>query len=118
MAAGIASTVTVVAPFMVLVVIAAAVIVRARRQPAGGWHRTQGTVLSSTVQMGAAGPSPGEAPLVLYAYQVNGTVFRGHRVRTKRGPCNASSVIARYPAGASVVVYYDPTDPANSALEL
>ena len=81
------------------------------------WPYTRGTVLSATVQMSHTDRARRESPLVLYAYQVDGHMFQGHRVRAS-GPCtNASEVIARYPAGASVVVYYDPTDPANSALE-
>jgi hypothetical protein len=77
-----------------------------------------GTVLSATVQVGTAGSPRSELPLVFYAYQVNGEVFQGHRVRRANGVCNASTTIARYPAGSSVVVWYDPTDPGNSALEL
>lgn len=81
------------------------------------WPNTRGTVLSATVQMSHTSRARHESPLVLYAYQVDGRMFQGHRVRAN-GPCaNASEVIARYPAGASVVVYYDPADPANSALE-
>jgi hypothetical protein len=113
-----ASTITLVTPFVVVAVVGAALFTRARRPSVPEWSRTKGTVLSATLQVGAGGPSPSESPLVFYAYQVNGEVFRGQRVRLQQRPGNASSVIARYPAGASVVVYYDPSDPANSALEL
>ena len=90
------------------------------------WPQTMGTVLSATVQVARRGSIRQEAPLVLYAYQVDGQVFQGHRVRATGNPgrarladadSSASSTVARYPSGAPVVVYYDPTNPANSALE-
>jgi len=92
---------------------------RAHRGPArtARWPHTMGTVLSSTVQVGG-GSTRVEHPLVFYAYQVDGQVFQGKRVRAAGRTHDASSTIARYPAGASVIVYYDPTDPSNSALEL
>jgi hypothetical protein len=96
------------------------------RSLAGGWPHTMGTVLSATVQVAQRGDTRQEAPLVLYAYQVNGQVFQGHRVRAgdesgrtriSGEHSSASTTVARYPSGAPVVVYYDPTNPANSALE-
>lgn len=90
------------------------------------WPQTMGTVLSATVQVAQRGNTRQEAPLVLYAYQVNGQVFQGHRVRANDehgrsrlvdADSTASNTVARYPSGAPVVVYYDPTNPANSALE-
>ena len=85
-----------------------------------------GTVLSATVQVSHHGNSRQEAPLVLYAYQVDGQVFQGHRVRagdefgrvrTAGTESSASNTVARYPSGSCVVVYFDPANPANSALE-
>ena len=90
------------------------------------WPQTMGTVLSATVQVAQRGTTRREVPLVLYAYQVDGQVFRGHRVRSTTHPdgaghgaadSSASDTVARYPNGAPVVVFYDPTNPANSALE-
>ena len=90
------------------------------------WPQTMGTVLSATVQVAQRGTTRQEAPIVLYAYQVDGQVFQGHRVRASDDPGrarladadrSASNTVARYPSGAPVVVYYDPTNPANSALE-
>ncbi len=96
------------------------------RSLAVAWPQTMGTVLSATVQVAQRGNTRQEAPLVLYAYQVDGQVFQGHRVRVADEPgrarladadSSASNTVARYPSGAPVVVYYDPTNPANSALE-
>lgn len=106
---------------VVVALISLAVFARRRRGSpsrslAADWPHTSGTVLSATVQVGQKGATRSETPLVLYAYQVGGEVFQGHRVCV-RGIADASGAIARYPAGACVTVYYDPTDPANSALE-
>lgn len=96
------------------------------RSRAVAWPQTMGTVLSATVQVAQRGTTRQEAPLVLYAYQVDGHVFQGHRVRVTDdlgrvrladADSSASNTVARYPSGAPVVVYYDPTNPANSALE-
>lgn len=125
------SIITTVAPLLVLAGLGVALLLRARRSStvpslAGSWPHTMGTVLSATLQVSHQGNSRQENPLVLYAYQVNGQVFQGHRVRVgdemgrvrvAGAPSSASSTIARYPAGASVIVYYDPSNPANSALE-
>jgi hypothetical protein len=113
-----ASTVTLVMPLVALAAAGVALIARARRTSEVQWARTKGTVLSATVQVGTSGPSPVESPLVFYTYQVNGEAFRGQRVRLQQRQCAASSIIARYPPGSAVVVYYDPSDPSNSALEL
>lgn len=73
-------------------------------------------MISSTVQV------PSRVPLVLYTYCVGEATFRGNRVndearrRGRRGR-DAESTVARYPAGASVVVYYDPDNPSESILE-
>lgn len=83
----------------------------------GGWRRaprqhTSGTVISSTVQV------PAQVPLVIYSYSVDGEVFRCQRVRSAdEGGDSAAATVARYPAGASVVVYYDPRNPSDALLE-
>jgi len=115
-----------------LIVAVALVATRVRRIASSGrstalsWPHTTGTVLSASLQVSQQGSGRQELPLVFYAYQVNGQVFRGNRVRVgdelgrnrSAGTDNsASSTVARYPAGAPVIVYYDPTDPSCSALE-
>jgi hypothetical protein len=125
------SIITRVVPLLVLAGVAVWLIVRVRRSAstrslAVAWPHTKGTVLSATVQVSHNGTSRHESPLVLYAYQVNGQVFQGHRVRfgdeygriaVGGTETSASNTVARYPSGASVIVYYDPSNPANSALE-
>jgi hypothetical protein len=88
---------------------------RALEQP---WPHTMGTVISSTVQVSTRAGQRNEHPLVFYAYQVGSEVFQGSRVRRTGNGLPAASTVDRYPAGASVVVYYDPTNPGDAALEL
>ncbi|MDO8362868.1 MAG: DUF3592 domain-containing protein [Actinomycetota bacterium] len=125
------STITVVAPLVVLALVGVSLLLRTQksssaRSVASDWPHTMGTVLSASVQVSHSGNSRHETPLVLYAYQVNGQLFQGHRVRVgdeygrvrvAGTDSSASNTVARYQAGASVVVFYDPSNPSNSALE-
>ena len=63
------------------------------------------------------------APRIVYAYTVHGTGYQGERLRF--GPVTLSSeagdaerAASRYPPGSEVTVYYDPVNPAESALDL
>ena len=91
---------------------------RSRRAPVAPWPQTSGTVISSTVQVSARAGLRDEHPLVFYAYQVAGVVYQGTRIRRSGNGLPAASTVDRYPAGSAVVVYYDPTNPGLSALEL
>ena len=91
---------------------------RARGTGASTWITTTGTVLSSSVQVGTSGAGRTEQPLVFYAYQVNGQVFQGQRIRFHDQPLHASEVVDRCSAGSAVIVFYDPADPSNSMLRL
>jgi hypothetical protein len=82
------------------------------------WPSTNGTVLSASVQVGTAGATRTEHPLVYYAYQVDGQLFQGHRVRFAGSPWQATAVVDHCPAGSPVTVFYDPADPSSSTLEL
>ncbi len=58
---------------------------------------------------------------VQYKYLVDGQELRGNRrtfsnVRTS-SVRNTQKILARYPLGGSVDVYYDPDDPSSSVLE-
>lgn len=88
---------------------------RAHEQP---WPQTMGTILSASVQVSSRGAVRTEHPLIFYAYQVDGQVFQGNRLRRNGNGAHAATALVRYPAGASVVVYYDPANPGHSALEL
>ena len=89
-----------------------------RRAHGQVWPTTTGTVLSASVQVGTSGDLRTEQPLVYYAYQVNGQLFQGHRLRFSGAPLHAATVVDRCSAGSAVIVFYDPSNPANSTLEL
>jgi hypothetical protein len=96
---------------------------QAVRAAARSWQQTTGTVVSSTVQVRRTGRSRSEIPVVVYQYVVHGQTYHGQTVRagerffSARLAGQARETAARYPSGASVTVYYDPQNPAESALE-
>jgi hypothetical protein len=96
----------------------------AARQSAQGWAGTMGVVTLSTVQIRRSGNnSRSEVPVVGYQYQVNGQTYTGGTIRAGEQYFNfrvwgeARKVVERYPVGAQVMVYYNPTNPSESALE-
>ena len=98
---------------------------RAVRSPAAEWPNTRGTVLSATATSTSTTTDLTPA---------NNTTTTTTTVATRRARklslvlsgsprcselmwCSAATTVARYPAGSCVEVYYDPLNPANSALE-
>ena len=95
----------------------------AARQAAQSWPSTSGKVLISSVQSRRSGRSITTFPVVIYQYDVNGqsyqsqTIKAGEQFLNVRVSGQAQATVARYPIGASVTVYYNPANPAESALE-
>lgn len=95
----------------------------AARLEAQAWPSTHGTVLTSALQVVRTGRSRSEIPVVVYQYEVRGEVFQNQTIRAGdrflnvRVAGQAKATVARYPVGASVTVYYNPANPAESALE-
>ena len=95
----------------------------AAKQAAQSWASTMGTVLMSTIQIKRTSRSRSEIPVVVYQYQVNGTAYQGQTIKAGEQFFNvrvmgqAQATVARYPVGAQVMVYYNPANPAESALE-
>jgi hypothetical protein len=98
------------------------IIFSTRRKMAAvqGWPSTMGTVLMSTLEWrrGSKGGSVAY-PAVQYSYQVGGQVFQGRKIAPgmEVGGTGAGKVVERYPAGAQVMVFYDPNNPADAVLE-
>jgi hypothetical protein len=83
------------------------------------WSTTPGTVTDSYV----VDDGSSYYPVVKYRYQVSGVEYANHKIKyledaqvTDRSV--AEAVAQKYPVGASVTVYYDPSDPGSSVLEL
>jgi hypothetical protein len=91
-----------------------------------GWPKTSGTILQSTLEThhetdddGTTSTTHGVA--VHYRYSVSGQEFEGRRrsfsdVR-KSSKRSMESILARYPQGGSIDVYYDPENPSSAVLE-
>jgi len=96
---------------------------KAAKQAAQSWSSTMGTVLASTIQIKRTGRSRSEIPVVVYQYEVNGKALQGQTIKAGEQFFNvrimgqAQATVARYPVGASVMAYYNPANPAESALE-
>ena len=93
------------------------------RQMTQTWPSATGTVLMSSVQWGSGSHSGTSYPVVVYQYEVNGKTYQsqnikaGERFLNVRVMGQAQATVARYPIGANVTVYYNPANPAESALE-
>jgi hypothetical protein len=93
-------------------------------QAAQSWPSTTGVILSSQLvwEYRSHGRREQEAQ-VIFQYQVNGQSYQSHTVRAgeevlrARLPGQAQAIVARYPAGAQVTVYYDPANPKDGVLE-
>jgi hypothetical protein len=95
----------------------------AYRQTTQTWQSTTGTVLMSSVQSRTIGRSHSTYPVVVYQYAVNGQNYQSQTIKAGEQFLNvrvfgqAQATVARYPIGANVTVYYNPANPAESALE-
>jgi hypothetical protein len=93
---------------------------RQKVKQAANWPSTMGTVVFSTIQWrrGSKGGSVAY-PSINYTYQVGGNAYESNKVMPgmESGGTGAHKVVERYPAGAQVMVYYDPQDPSKALLE-
>ncbi len=92
-----------------------------------GWPSTAGQINESRVAHSTHTDTDGDSsdsytPYVEYTYQVAGQDYTGKDLSFgfKQGYGNASkaqAMLAKYPVGAQVNVYYDPVDPQKAVLE-
>ncbi|MBP7775634.1 MAG: DUF3592 domain-containing protein [Acidobacteria bacterium] len=91
------------------------------------WPTVEGVILRASVVRELTSSSGGSAagtlwrPVVAYEYVVGGTRSEGERIAfgeyATGESADAEAVVARYPAGASVEVHYDPEVPGRAVLE-
>jgi Protein of unknown function (DUF3592) len=88
------------------------------------WSRTSGKIVNSSLSQPDVQRKGGETDAtadIRYQYQVSGKSFEGERIKFggQGGMTGgmAAQLLAKYPVGAAVDIYYDPKSPANSALE-
>lgn len=99
------------------------VIIFSARQSAAkaqSWAATTGRVILSTLE--ARRSSKGGTvhyPVVQYQYRVNATDYESRKIMPgmEWGGSGARAVVAKYPAGSTVTVYYNPENPAEALLE-
>jgi hypothetical protein len=108
--------------FLVLNVIFLGILFFMRRRMAAvrQWPSTMGTVHASHLERRSS--SEGgytNYPVVQYSYQVGGQAYQGMKIAPgpEVGGTGAGKVIARYPAGAQVMVFYNPQKPSDAVLE-
>ena len=107
---------------VILNVVFLAVIFFMRRKMAvvSQWPSTMGTVLASTIEWRSSSEGGSTAyPVVQYSYQVNGRAYQSYKLAPgpEVGGTGAKKIVARYPAGAQVMVFYDPQNPSEAVLE-
>lgn len=95
------------------------------RKQAARWPSVRGKIVESRVESYIKREDGRDrtqySPLVEYAYRVNDREYRSRQIRfgmTVQGSeAFARKEAARYPAGAEVLVHYDPNNFSNTALE-
>ncbi|MRR39066.1 DUF3592 domain-containing protein [bacterium] len=117
-------------PYLVISLLGIFMIVsalRRRRQEesSAGWPGVQARVIESALEKASRtnvdGPDTTEfIPHVRYAYTVLGREYTSNRISfapltTNQSP--AEQILSRYPAGATVMVYYNPAQPDQAVLE-
>ncbi len=93
---------------------------RRRMAVVSQWPSTMGTVMMSTLEWRSSSEGGSTAyPVVQYSYQVNGQAYQGYKLAPgpEVGGTGAKKVVARYPPGAQVMVFYDPQKPSDAVLE-
>ena len=96
---------------------------KAAKEAAQSWPGTMGTVLMSSVQSKHTGKSTSIYPVVVYQFEVNGKTYQSQTIKAGEQFFNvrvmgqAQETVNRYPIGAQVMVYYNPANPQESALE-
>lgn len=85
------------------------------------WSSTMGTVVNSYLERRRSGNRGGSTnfPVVQYSYQVGGQMLQGSKIAPGMnvGGTGAGKVVERYPAGAQVMVFYNPQNPSDAVLE-
>ncbi len=83
------------------------------------WPSTMGTVVMSTIDRRSTSDGYTDYPVVQYSYQVNGQAYQNTKLAPGPvvGGSGARGVVAKYPAGAQVMVFYNPQNPSDAVLE-
>ena len=108
--------------FMLMNAIFLGILVSAQRKMRAiqSWSSTLGTVSNSYLERRRSSKGGSTSyPVVQYSYQAGGQPYQGRKIAPgmEAGGSGAGSVVSRYPAGAQVMVFYDPQNPSDAVLE-
>ena len=95
------------------------IVVRRKSSAIMTWPSSPGRVISSeVVRMRDTNGNFIERPRIVYEYAGGGATHQGNRI-SFGGPrsVGARKCVARYPAGSTVQVFYDPAKPGSAVLE-
>ena len=88
---------------------------RRQAQASLGWPTVTGRIVDSRLIQTSDAEGDNTTASVTYTYAAGGLALQGNRVSIGgRNPC---AVIAKYPAGTDVQVFYDPNKPSSAVLE-
>lgn len=80
------------------------------------WPSVPGLVIfSGMIRDTQSNDASSPTPVVTYSYAVNGQAFQSSRVRFN--PVKSKKVLAQYPRGNQVQVFFNPQQPAMSVLQ-
>lgn len=84
------------------------------------WPSTMGMVNASYLERRSSSEGGStNYPVVQYSYQVGGQAYQSAKLAPgpEVGGTGAGRVVERYPAGAQVMVFYNPQNPSEAVLE-
>jgi hypothetical protein len=83
------------------------------------WPSAPGSIVESELRSRRRGSRRIYYPHIVYQYNVMGQTHTGKRISPgpESGSSRARELLAKYPPGAPVTVYYDPQNPSDAALE-
>ncbi len=92
-----------------------------RQVQSAGWPSVQGTITRSEVETVRSSKSTTHGLKVAYTYSVDGQRYEGSQYRSTSWRSGdreyAEGLVARFPAGATVPVYYRPGQPSEAVLQ-
>jgi hypothetical protein len=100
---------------------------RKKADASQSWPATSGQITAAHVSHHTSTDSDGDSsdyytPKVSYTYQALGQEYQGDKIGfgfqvSYGSPGKAQAILASFPVGGQVAVYYDPNNPAESVLE-
>jgi len=85
------------------------------------WPSVPGKIKSSRIHYTSSYSKSSPSPWVEYAYEVDGKTYKSMTISPDGMLTNdqqqAENIVARYPKGTDVSVYYNPSNPSKACLE-